>query len=116
MSGKRKMTEYRQKYLNLAVTEARRKLKAKAVAYKGGKCTSCGFKGYPAIFDFHHPDPKAKDFPIAGSCKSFERIKPELDKTVLLCANCHRKIHEEIFSKTLAERKKQLKLLAPTSW
>ena len=46
--------------------------------------------------DFHHKDPKEKDFNIGD----FLRDKPfnksaekELDKCMLLCANCHREEH-----------------------
>lgn len=39
-------------------------------------------------------DPTQKDFGISGTTKSFEKLKPELDKCVLLCANCHGEVHE----------------------
>jgi hypothetical protein len=71
-----------------------RSIKAQAVEYKGGKCEDCGLEGHPAIFDFHHISPENKSFTIAyRSCISFERIKSELDKCVLLCSNCHRMRH-----------------------
>ena len=44
--------------------------------------------------DFHHIDPEAKDFTIADNMTSWERILPELAKCVLLCARCHREVHE----------------------
>jgi hypothetical protein len=44
--------------------------------------------------DFHHLDPLEKDFSISSRCTSFEAVRAELDKTVLLCANCHREAHD----------------------
>jgi hypothetical protein len=46
---------------------------------------------------FHHRDPEGKDFGIsrAATLMSWEKIKDELDKCVLLCSNCHAEIHEE---------------------
>lgn len=38
-------------------------------------------------------NPAEKDFDVFQSVKSFKRLKPELDKCILLCANCHRKRH-----------------------
>lgn len=72
----------------------RRSIKQQAINYLGGKCSMCNLKDKPCVYDFHHTDPSQKDLAIADSnSKSFETLKPELDKCVLLCANCHRKLH-----------------------
>lgn len=68
--------------------------KARMVEYLGGKCLDCGGKFLDVVFDFHHLDPSQKDFALsAARGNSWETIKPELDKCVLLCANCHRTRH-----------------------
>lgn len=75
-----------------------RKFKKKCVDYKGGKCEKCGYAKSLAAFDFHHSDPSEKSFEIGrwrGS--NFEKIRDELDKCELLCANCHREKHEMVF-------------------
>lgn len=42
----------------------------------------------------HHIDPKSKSFTISHArSKSWEAIKEEADKCPLLCANCHRILH-----------------------
>ena len=75
-----------------------RDVKQKALDYKGGKCETCGYnKSYWAL-DFHHKDPSQKDFTIAGGNKSFETLKPELDKCSLLCKNCHAEEHERLYN------------------
>lgn len=74
--------------------ERQRKLKAQSVEYLGGKCRDCGCTGHPTIFDFHHIDPSEKEYTIGHSkCVSFEKVKKELDKCILLCSNCHRLRH-----------------------
>lgn len=79
-------------------TNRRRKIKLQAVEYLGGKCQDCGFDNIERqeVFDFHHLDPSKKDFSLSTNAKCFERIKPELDKCILLCANCHRTRHVQI--------------------
>ena len=60
----------------------------------GGKCADCGLKDDPSVFDFHHLDPSKKEIAFGSrGGKSFDTLKPELDKCILLCANCHRKRH-----------------------
>ena len=69
--------------------------KEDAVKYKGGKCSYCGYNKCISALEFHHVDPKEKD-PTWRMGWSFDRIKIEIDKCVLLCANCHREEHERI--------------------
>ena len=72
-------------------------LKIRSVEYKGGECNLCGYKKCIQALDFHHINPSEKDFTI--SCKynlSWDKIKNELDKCILVCSNCHREIHSDI--------------------
>lgn len=78
--------------------ERRTEIKRQAIKYLGGKCVECGeSRDIPCIYDFHHIDPATKDFTIAKTVKLFEVLKPELDKCILLCANCHRIRHYNPF-------------------
>jgi len=48
--------------------------------------------------EFHHINKDEKDFAIgSGNTKSWSDIKKELDKCVLLCANCHREVHSQSY-------------------
>ncbi len=57
--------------------------------------SKCGIKDECIeIYDFHHIDPSKKKFAIGnGYRKTWEDLKNEVDKCILLCANCHRKEH-----------------------
>lgn len=59
------------------------------------KCNRCP-ENHPAVLDFHHTDPNAKE--LAVSCmvqKGFglKKIQEEISKCEVLCSNCHRKHH-----------------------
>ena len=77
----------------------KRKLaKEKAVQYMGSKCHHCGWCFEVLdVFEFHHKDPSEKDFNIGQfiTC-SWDKVKKELDKCLMLCANCHRIEHDRI--------------------
>lgn len=78
-----------------AQTQARRNaLKLKAVLYLGDQCADC-LQKYPlCVYDFHHIDPSTKENDVGSLIQSsWEFVKAELDKCVLLCANCHRCRH-----------------------
>ncbi len=77
---------------NFNATQMRTWLKEQAVAYLGGKCRCCGYDKCLASLDFHHRDPREKDFEIGGAT-SWESVMSELQKTLLLCSNCHRETH-----------------------
>jgi len=85
----------RREYLIQAVQKRRRELRRKAIAYKGGQCQICGYDRCPEALEFHHLDSSYKDFGISskGYTRSWGKICEELDKCVLLCANCHREVH-----------------------
>lgn len=71
----------------------RKKAKLKLVEYKGGKCEKCRYDRCVDALEFHHLDPNEKDFSIGGKSWSLERLKKEVDKCILICANCHRELH-----------------------
>ena len=81
----------------LAVSKRRKKIKLMAIEYKGGKCVKCGYNKCVDALEFHHLS-LDKDFNIGtkGYTRSWDKVKIELDKCILLCANCHREEHNKI--------------------
>lgn len=69
-----------------------------ARSYKGSKCTICGYNKCQRALSFHHLNPKKKDFGLSvkGLTRSEDKVKKEIDKCVLLCANCHMEVHKNI--------------------
>jgi hypothetical protein len=88
----------RAKYLREAVSRRRKRLRDMAREYKGGKCALCDYRRCQRALSFHHIDPKKKDFGLSsrGLTRSWDKIKEEIDKCVLLCANCHMEVHDGI--------------------
>jgi predicted HNH restriction endonuclease len=73
----------------------RQELKGEWLKYKGTlKCTVCGFN-HVAALDFHHEDPSQKEHDINRliSDGRFKKAYEEIQKCVVLCANCHRIHH-----------------------
>lgn len=65
----------------------------KAARAKG--CCKCGEMEL-CVLDFHHVDPKTKEYRVASIIRgreSLKRLRAELEKCIVVCANCHRKIH-----------------------
>lgn len=65
-----------------------------AIQYMGGSCCMCGYCKYNGSLHFHHLDPSEKD-PNWKHLKShpLKKITKELEKCILVCANCHGEIH-----------------------
>lgn len=78
-----------------AVAKKRRNLKLKAVELKGGKCQICGYNKCVDALDFHHLDESVKSFCIAskGYTRAWSAVEKEINKCILVCANCNREIH-----------------------
>jgi len=61
-------------------------------------CCLCGEKTICTL-DFHHTDPSKKEYEISQLIKwnfKIDRLIGELDRCVVVCSNCHRKIHAGI--------------------
>ncbi len=64
---------------------------------KDSKCGVCGINDH-RVLEFHHLDRKDKDFSISFMFNNrfgLEKMKAEIKKCVILCANCHRITHWE---------------------
>lgn len=84
---------------NAKMTAIRRlRLKKKLVQMRGGKCQICGYDKCLIALDFHHVDESIKEFGLSQRdlTKSWEKIKAELTKCILVCSNCHREIHAKM--------------------
>lgn len=84
---------------NRYCSERWRARKIHYIKYMGGRCEHCGVelsdRNY-SIFDFHHLDPNEKEMEWNKiRLLSDEKIRVELEKCVLLCANCHRLEHSD---------------------
>lgn len=94
--------EYRKENRALVTQRSRKKRVERmkqAISLLGGKCANCGGVFDSCQYDFHHINPEEKDFTISegillGKARFFEEVK----KCILLCANCHRLKHKEVYS------------------
>jgi hypothetical protein len=62
-------------------------------------CVRCSYDKCLTALEFHHKDASEKDIEISRLIRgkwSIKTIKNEMRKCVVLCANCHREVHEEI--------------------
>jgi hypothetical protein len=79
-------------------------LKKACVAHMGGECSLCGYSECFSALEFHHENPTGKSFAVGDrSEKSFERCLPELEKCVMVCANCHATLHAKETDKKYAD-------------
>lgn len=85
-------------YIIEAVKKRRQKLRTMAKQYLGGKCEICDYSKCDRALSFHHADPNEKSFGVSykGFTRSWDKIKSEIEKCFLLCANCHMEVHEGI--------------------
>jgi len=89
-----KSSSYCKSCIVISNKKRQKNTKQLAVDYKGGKCTSCGYNKCNAALEFHHINPNTKDKDYFNLRRGLTNdLKSELDKCVLLCANCHREHH-----------------------
>lgn len=95
-----------------AVRRWRRRVKERLVLRAGGTCEICGYDRYYGALQFHHLDPKAKEFSISrnGTTRAYAEVCAEAEKCALLCANCHAEVEAGLVH--LAARHAPLRLRA----
>lgn len=83
-----------------ATSDFRRRRKENLIKVCGEQCALCGYNRIPAGLEFHHIDPAHKKYGIAsqGTCHNLEADLTEVKKCILVCANCHREIHNNFYS------------------
>lgn len=86
-------------YCNLCQSE---KIKTRVESHRekarellGRECRVCGYSRCESALEYHHLDPTKKEgTPSKIMYRSWEKVEKELSNCILLCANCHREVHE----------------------
>jgi predicted HNH restriction endonuclease len=70
--------------------------KIELIKLLGGKCKLCGYNKCIEALDFHH-DKGNKEACISKIIKDYSKQKAlkEAEKCIILCANCHRELHNK---------------------
>jgi NAD-dependent SIR2 family protein deacetylase len=70
------------------------KRKLEIIKERENKCFDCGQTFHYSVYEFHHREPSNKEFSWQRAKKlTQEKMRKELEKCDMLCANCHRVRH-----------------------
>lgn len=73
-----------------AANSRNKRRKSEVVLRFGNKCNDCQLTYPLCVYQFHHLDPTKKDVnPSYAMMNNPEKMWEELNKCVMLCANCH---------------------------
>jgi len=82
--------------VKLSVRKSKQKLHSWYSDFKSTlRCKKCG-ENHISCLEFHHLDPSEKEFGVSNLVKlnkTKEEVLNEIDKCIVLCSNCHRKLH-----------------------
>lgn len=81
------------------ITQFRQKRKRDLITLYGGKCSLCGYNKSIKALEFHHIKPQDKKYALGtGNCHKLQDDLIEAKKCLLVCANCHREIHDGFYN------------------
>lgn len=89
--------EEQKQYMSKYIGAHKRRIKQILVKEHGGKCVRCGYDRNIKALQFHHINPKEKEFSLSQTTRSLQSARKEMKKCILLCANCHVEVEHEIF-------------------
>jgi len=88
-------TESQKQYITLRRQKRKEESIPKILEILAGGCSSCSEKDIRCL-DFHHVENKKKSVMVLlREGYGWEAIKEEIDKCIVLCSNCHRKLTSE---------------------
>jgi len=93
----RKHYEKNIEQVKIATKRASKTGKEKWDLYKSSlHCARCP-ENHVSCMDFHHINPEEKEYAVSDlvSNKMFTKAYKEIKKCIVLCANCHRRLHWE---------------------
>ena len=97
IKNKQRRQSYCKDCFNKYTADRLKQRRIEAIEYKGNKCIDCSVKfdgTNSCIFDFHHLNPSNKEFEWTKMRQiNKDKLLLELNKTILLCSNCHRMRH-----------------------
>ena len=107
ISGSKQRTKrYQGEMTKYAILSANKEIRAAVTKkefidlYKLEKgCFFCGYSRWAAALDLHHIDPSTKAFSLANAhTRSMQAIMEEIAKCVVVYANCHRALHNNLIT------------------
>lgn len=88
-----KNPEYKEKQKARAKEREQKNRQAYTEWKKTLECSRCG-ENESCCLEFHHTDPTQKDYTVSQIAgKSMAFILKEVAKCIVVCSNCHKKIH-----------------------
>lgn len=82
----------------MAILSKERRYAAREYIYKYKNKSKCAICGSKKDLEFHHINPETKKYCVSDMIRNrngLEAIKTEIDKCVILCRDCHMKVHNE---------------------
>ena len=88
---------------SIDVINFRRRIKIALVKAFGERYQYCGEKFPEVVFDFHHLNPKEKNFSLGNgsTTRAKSAYAEEAKKCCMLCANCHRRVESGEFNNSI---------------
>jgi hypothetical protein len=87
--------KYKKRIIAKNIANKQRNIKWFNEYRKNLKCVKCD-ENHPACLEFHHIDPKKKEYSVSMliyGTYSIKTILNEINKCEVLCSNCHNKEH-----------------------